>query len=196
MADQSYHPDSVSAQPRAKRRKTGGRVAGTPNKATVLRRLLALGVPLIERPLAPAPAPPALKPLLCPRETPKAYRKRLRRNRRLYAADPAIRRAAADKARVSKYGLTNAEFDTMVRDQAGRCRSCDDPMGPGPRQLHVDHCHFTGRVRGLLCGGCNTALGAVQDSPRRLRQLAEYIDDHHRFMADLAAFIEVRRRAA
>jgi hypothetical protein len=44
--------------------------------------------------------------------------------------------------------------------------------------LHVDHDHITGRVRALLCSGCNTGIGHLQDDPDVLRRAADYIEQH------------------
>lgn len=45
--------------------------------------------------------------------------------------------------------------------------------------LVIDHCHVTGKVRGLLCNGCNTALGAFQDDPKVLRRAISYLKGVH-----------------
>lgn len=55
-----------------------------------------------------------------------------------------------------KYGITEDQFNELVLSQEGRCAICGKvPKG----RLHIDHCHDTGRIRGLLCTGCNTRLG-------------------------------------
>jgi hypothetical protein len=66
-----------------------------------------------------------------------------------------------------KYGLTLEQYEAMLKQQRGRCSICrklPDPNHPkrASRVLHVDHCHRTGKVRGLLCAGCNTAVGIVE----------------------------------
>lgn len=74
-----------------------------------------------------------------------------------------------------KYGITPADYARMLAEQHGGCaicRHCPD------RTLHVDHCHATGKVRGLLCGRCNVALGMVGESSVRLRQAIDYLERH------------------
>ncbi len=51
------------------------------------------------------------------------------------------------------YGLTEADYDALLRNQGGRCAICRKP--PAKRRLEVDHNHKTGEVRGLLCWYCN-----------------------------------------
>ena len=70
-----------------------------------------------------------------------------------------------------KYGLCEAEFLIMRAAQAGRCLICMDQ----PESLVVDHCHDTGRVRGLLCHRCNVALGWMNDNPVNLTRAAKYL---------------------
>lgn len=58
----------------------------------------------------------------------------------------------------TSYGISKAEKLGMVEAQGGKCRICDKPF-PSQRHTHVDHCHETGKVRGILCHVCNTKLG-------------------------------------
>ena len=81
-----------------------------------------------------------------------------------------------------KYGISADDYDEILSDQDGVCAICgaDNPRikQPGKRtdNLHVDHDHKTGRVRGLLCQPCNTSLGKMNDSPQRLRKAAQYLE--------------------
>jgi hypothetical protein len=93
-----------------------------------------------------------------------------------YQSDPQAQRMSAARVRRRKYGLSAEEFKAMLFEQAGLCKACDVQLGPSPQQLHVDHCHMTARVRGLLCAGCNCAIGHANESPARLRLLAVYLE--------------------
>lgn len=98
-----------------------------------------------------------------------ANRERLREKYRLYGrAHPEIARAANLKF---NYGLTLEEYEDMYLAVAGHCQIC----GRHKDQLHVDHNHDTGEVRGLLCNRCNTALGLLQDSPELIARSLQYI---------------------
>ena len=61
------------------------------------------------------------------------------------------------------YGITPEDFDRMMEEQDGKCALCG--VEPQSKALHVDHCHTTGKVRGLLCGGCNRVLGFLEARP-------------------------------
>ncbi len=61
-----------------------------------------------------------------------------------------------------KYGITADEFKQMFETQQGKCSICSEEPKT-KRGLHVDHDHETGKVRGLLCHGCNVALGSFKD---------------------------------
>ena len=97
-----------------------------------------------------------------------------RRARRLQAEGVSI--AGWHRSRIlRRYGLTLAGFHALDDAQGGRCAICGGPpSGPGNR-LHVDHCHATGTVRGLLCGNCNTAVGLMADDPGRLLSAVAYL---------------------
>ncbi|MFJ6659108.1 endonuclease VII domain-containing protein [Streptomyces sp. NPDC091377] len=69
------------------------------------------------------------------------------------------------------YGLTEAERDAMVASQMGLCVIC---LKAPP--IHVDHCHKTGKVRGVLCFNCNSAIGKLGDDPDAVRRAAAYLE--------------------
>ncbi|MFF9089235.1 endonuclease VII domain-containing protein [Streptomyces sp. NPDC014991] len=66
---------------------------------------------------------------------------------------------------------TGAERDELTAPQGGARRVCP----PAP-PAHVDHCHETGRVRGVLCFSCNAALGQFKDQPEVTRRAAAYVE--------------------
>lgn len=70
-----------------------------------------------------------------------------------------------------KYGLTPAELDALIAEQRGVCCICL----AAPAE-HVDHCHETGKVRGVLCFSCNAALGQFKDRPDAMRRAAAYVE--------------------
>ncbi|MEV6327331.1 endonuclease VII domain-containing protein [Streptomyces sp. NPDC051909] len=70
-----------------------------------------------------------------------------------------------------KYGITEAERDQMIRDQGGVCIICLQTPA-----VHVDHCHKTGKVRGVLCLNCNIGLGLLKESPDRIRRAIAYLE--------------------
>ena len=74
-----------------------------------------------------------------------------------------------------KYGINLEAYEEMLKQQGGVCLGCKGPCVSGKR-LAVDHCHDSGKVRGLLCVVCNRAVGALKDNPATLRRLAEYLE--------------------
>lgn len=79
--------------------------------------------------------------------------------------------------RLKRYGLENAQYASMLKEQRGACASCGDEFNDA-RTPHIDHCHSTGEVRGLLCSPCNLALGLMQDDPQRIQGLLAFINQH------------------
>lgn len=74
----------------------------------------------------------------------------------------------------SKYGITLTDYDKMFEDQSGLCAICHKPETTGKR-LAVDHCHSSGKIRGLLCSNCNRGIGHLQDSVEILNSAIEYL---------------------
>lgn len=81
------------------------------------------------------------------------------------------------KSKLKKaYGVSVEDYDRMLKEQGGGCAICSATV-PGERTKYftVDHCHATGKVRGLLCVKCNRGLGLFNDHVQRLQNAAEYL---------------------
>lgn len=77
-----------------------------------------------------------------------------------------------------RYGLTEEQREALLAAQDGLCGICGKPTnfgGQGFKTAHVDHCHSTGRVRGVLCGVCNTALGKLGDTVEAIERVLSYL---------------------
>lgn len=78
------------------------------------------------------------------------------------------------------YRISLDDYEGLVEKQNGKCRICeiDETLViRGKRvRLAVDHCHKTGKIRGLLCSACNKGLGGFKDSPDLLRKAAAYLE--------------------
>jgi len=72
------------------------------------------------------------------------------------------------------YGIDVAEYDRMLAAQNGVCKICktDKPKTHGNKYFAVDHCHVSGKVRGLLCSSCNIALGFYE---QRIGKIEAYL---------------------
>lgn len=70
------------------------------------------------------------------------------------------------------YGLTPENYETMLKEQNNRCKICSETF---TSTAHVDHCHTTGKVRGLLCGNCNHGLGKFKDNTKLLQNAITYL---------------------
>lgn len=103
--------------------------------------------------------------------------------RRWREANPELARELKRRSVLqSKYGITPAEYREMLASQNGGCACCGT-SDPGARRSNfcVDHCHETGRIRGLLCSPCNTAIGILGDTVASIDRVAAYM---HRGLDD------------
>ena len=99
----------------------------------------------------------------------------MRRYHQAHKNDPEYRRMRREAFLVYKYGITQAHLEELLDKQHHRCAICAGQRnGPGTR-LHIDHCHESGRIRGLLCTKCNTALGLLDDDAGRAEAVAQYL---------------------
>lgn len=85
---------------------------------------------------------------------------------------------------VRRYGITHDEYYEMLNQQNGVCKICGSEDNNSERcssnKLFIDHCHSTGKVRGLLCHKCNQALGYFNDDTDRLQKAIEYLNQFKR----------------
>lgn len=73
-----------------------------------------------------------------------------------------------------KYNLTPEQYDALFKAQGFHCAICP-AVTPGGNGWCVDHCHDTGKVRGILCRSCNIMLGHAKDSPAILQAAIDYL---------------------
>jgi hypothetical protein len=93
--------------------------------------------------------------------TRKAYTDRTKEQKRQYD-------------RTYKYGISYDALMQLKHDQWGLCAICRLPF-KNDKDMHVDHCHVTNVVRGLLCFHCNSGLGHFRDNSQRLQSALEYL---------------------
>ena len=82
-----------------------------------------------------------------------------------------------------RYGMSTPERDEMLIQQQSKCITCQTEIVFGGPQMkdnspNVDHCHKTGKVRGILCNPCNTSLGKVREDINTLTKMIWYLEEH------------------
>lgn len=92
------------------------------------------------------------------------------------SAAAVARRRAAARARkyVARYGITLEEKQARIKRQGDVCGLCREPF-KSAKDTHVDHCHTTWVVRGILCFNCNHGLGAFRDREDLLKDAVHYL---------------------
>jgi hypothetical protein len=91
--------------------------------------------------------------------------------------------------KLKNYGITIDEYNKLIEKQNNRCAICGIDFDflekvrkynkvPGTGKPRIDHDHNTGKIRGLLCDDCNTALGIFQENPLILIKAINYIQNH------------------
>jgi hypothetical protein len=111
-------------------------------------------------------------------EPPPADRTNALRQRR-WREKNALKHKDARRHRylMTKYGITGVDYDAALSERDGKCDICQNPQKTEEGRLFVDHDHETGRVRGLLCVGCSSALGKFGDTADGIRRALAYIEN-------------------
>lgn len=119
--------------------------------------------------------------------TNKACRKHVAKKKKDNPDFVARRYLSQEKQRAKRYGLTVEELHELHRQADGVCQICGNKpnkdgrpkdRGNSANILNIDHCHTTGKVRGLLCSRCNITLGVLEEDPELMRKMAEYIEEN------------------
>ena len=77
---------------------------------------------------------------------------------------------------LNTYGITLEQKLQMIVDQGCKCKICPKPISPDEHsKSHVDHCHETGHIRGVLCHNCNRGIGYLKHSPAILVSATQYL---------------------
>jgi len=116
----------------------------------------------------------------CSTKRRKQWRKKNGERERAYHKDyhqeHAREHTVAKFARKAGVAFTVEEYAAMLTAQNGVCKVCQKPSSDG-KSLAIDHCHATGKVRGLLCNNCNNGLGRFKDDPVLLRSAIQYLEE-------------------
>lgn len=77
--------------------------------------------------------------------------------------------------------LNHRQFQMMKNNQIGRCAICENELPEEASKAHVDHCHKTNKIRGILCFNCNVGLGHFKDNPNYLERAINYLNGNIKF---------------
>jgi hypothetical protein len=75
------------------------------------------------------------------------------------------------------FNISLHDYNELLTKQNHKCYICNSDKPNGKGSFHVDHCHDTGKVRGLLCHYCNVGLGNFKDSAELLQKAIQYLKD-------------------
>lgn len=94
-----------------------------------------------------------------------------------------LRKAGIISNRMRQFGISDDQYLSMWESQNGQCAICKNPetaryVDGKVKNLAVDHCHSSKKVRKLLCQRCNTALGSFKDDPELLRAAINYLEEY------------------
>lgn len=107
----------------------------------------------------------------------KANARRLHKVRK-ESNDPQYARMKRGHYYKTTYGITLEEFENMWEDQGRVCAICRVGISSSGTGTHLDHCHTTGKIRGLLCTQCNIGLGGFKDNKISLMQAIAYLNEY------------------
>lgn len=93
------------------------------------------------------------------------------RTENLDKARAAVRKSYRKNYTKQVYGIDRARYETMLEKQKGKCPICRKKL----KRPSIDHCHSTGKVRGVLCRHCNSSLSVFENDPDAVLRLIDYL---------------------
>ena len=116
------------------------------------------------------------------RSKPEIKERYARQQRERRANNPEKYRAYSKiserRRKLKKYGLTESSYNQLLEEQFNLCAICKEP-NKLKRDWHVDHCHKTGKIRGILCHHCNLMLGNAKDNRLILSSGVDYLERYY-----------------
>lgn len=101
------------------------------------------------------------------------------RSKKYHQTNPEVKRKSIRK---SRYLISNEEYELLLKNQNYVCAICKEPESVKQKttglvkSLAVDHCHISGKVRGLLCFRCNATLGKIKEDKKLLKMMIKYLE--------------------
>lgn len=111
----------------------------------------------------------------------------------VYYSSPEGRAVQRNTYLLYKFGITLVQWDDMFKRQGRCCVICKATKPGGRGTWHTDHCHTTGKVRGILCTRCNTGVGFSRESIPILKSMIEYLERHAGFNNEID-FVKMTKR--
>lgn len=111
------------------------------------------------------------------KEKRKAYNNlpHVKKKREIYGNSSKRKQMIKNGDLIRNFNITLDDYNKIFVDQEGCCAICKSHQSEFKLSLSVDHCHETGKIRGLLCGNCNMALGLLKDNILNLEEAIKYL---------------------
>jgi len=106
----------------------------------------------------------------------KEINKKSRDKRKEYYSDPERMLKYRNLELKRKFGITHEQYEKILAQQKGICAICKKfRLNKGKKYMAIDHCHKSGKIRGILCHFCNRGLGSFEDSQDFLINAIKYL---------------------
>ena len=106
---------------------------------------------------------------------------RLKRIERKAKNPEKYKKKEQERKLIQKYNINKDQYNKILKSQNYCCYICEKHMSEFSKSLYVDHCHTTGKVRGLLCNSCNKGLGDFKDNTLYLLKAIKYLEKNDKF---------------